>query len=91
MPTAGTPPNAAKTRWNSKSTDKNMNTKIITETARKTLEGKLSFPEVVSQLLAAEVEYYHVDYVAMGASQLLGRYFKAGGVKGGDERDLRGS
>ena len=42
-----------------------MNTKIITETARKTLEGTLSFPEVVSQLVAAGVEYYHVDYVAM--------------------------
>lgn len=42
-----------------------MDTKIITETARKTLEGTVSFPEVVSQLLAAGVEYYHVDYVAM--------------------------
>ncbi len=40
-----------------------MNTKIITETARKTLDGTMSFPEVVSQLLAAGVEYYHVDYV----------------------------
>jgi len=42
-----------------------MNTKIITETARKTLDGTMSFPEVVGQLLAAEVEYYHVDYVGM--------------------------
>ncbi len=42
-----------------------MNTEIIAETARATLEGTLSFPEVVSQLLAAGVEYYHVDYVAM--------------------------
>ena len=40
-----------------------MNTKIITDTARKTLDGTISFPEVVNQLLAAGVEYYHVDYV----------------------------
>lgn len=40
-----------------------MNIQIITETARKTLAGTLSFPEVVSQLLAAGVEYYQVDYV----------------------------
>jgi len=42
-----------------------MNTKIITETARKTLEGTMSFPEVVSQLLTAGVEYYYVDYIGM--------------------------
>src|SRR5262245_39653451 len=42
-----------------------MNTKIIAETARKTLEGTISFPDVVSQLLLAGVEYYHVDYVGM--------------------------
>jgi uncharacterized protein YbcV (DUF1398 family) len=42
-----------------------MNTKIITETARKTLDGMMSFPEVVRQLLAVGVEYYHVDYVEM--------------------------
>ena len=42
-----------------------MNTEIITKTARKTLAGTISFPEVVSQLLAAGVEYYHVDYVAL--------------------------
>jgi uncharacterized protein YbcV (DUF1398 family) len=42
-----------------------MNTEIITETARKTLAGTLSFPEVVGRLLAAGVEYYHVDYVAL--------------------------
>ncbi|MGA9777310.1 MAG: DUF1398 domain-containing protein [Limisphaerales bacterium] len=42
-----------------------MNTKIITETARKTLDGTMSFPEVVGQLLAAGVEYYHVDYVGL--------------------------
>jgi uncharacterized protein YbcV (DUF1398 family) len=42
-----------------------MNTEIITETARKTLEGNITFPEVVSQLLTAGVEYYHVDYVGL--------------------------
>jgi uncharacterized protein YbcV (DUF1398 family) len=42
-----------------------MNTKIITETARKTLDGTMSFPEVVGHLLTAGVEYYHVDYVGM--------------------------
>ena len=41
-----------------------MNTEIIAKTARATLEGTISFPEVVSELLAAGVEYYHVDYVA---------------------------
>lgn len=39
-----------------------MDTKIITETMRKTLAGEISFPEVVGNLLTAGVEYYHVDY-----------------------------
>lgn len=42
-----------------------MNSKIITETARQTLAGAISFPEVVGQLLAAGVEYYHVDYIGL--------------------------
>jgi uncharacterized protein YbcV (DUF1398 family) len=42
-----------------------MNTEIITKTARATLDGTMSFPQVVGQLLAASVEYYHVDYVGM--------------------------
>ncbi len=42
-----------------------MNTEIITQTARATLAGTISFPEVVVRLIAAGVEYYHVDYVAM--------------------------
>ena len=42
-----------------------MNTEIITGVARKTLDGTMSFPEVVSQLLTAGVEYYQVDYVGM--------------------------
>ena len=42
-----------------------MDTIIIAETARKTLDGAIGFPDVVKQLLAAGVEYYHVDYVGM--------------------------
>jgi uncharacterized protein YbcV (DUF1398 family) len=42
-----------------------MNTDIIVETARATLAGTISFPDVVAKLLAAGVEYYHVDYVAL--------------------------
>lgn len=53
--------------WNNRkmAKDKIMNTKIIAETARKTLSGSISFPEVVGQLLSAGVEYYHVDYIEM--------------------------
>src|SRR5262245_57553483 len=40
-----------------------MNAKTITTVARATLDGTISFPEVVAQLMAAGVEYYHVDYV----------------------------
>jgi hypothetical protein len=42
-----------------------MDSKLILEAARGTLDGSLSFPEVVGQLLAAGVEYYHVDYVGL--------------------------
>ncbi|HTI71273.1 MAG TPA: DUF1398 domain-containing protein [Candidatus Limnocylindria bacterium] len=42
-----------------------MNTSAIVEIARKTLAGTISFPEVVGQLLAAGVEYYHVNYVGL--------------------------
>jgi uncharacterized protein YbcV (DUF1398 family) len=42
-----------------------MKTEIIVQAARATLDGTMSFPEVVGQLLAAGVEYYHVDYVGM--------------------------
>jgi uncharacterized protein YbcV (DUF1398 family) len=44
---------------------RNMNATLIIEAARKTLAGKISFPEVVGQLLTAGVEYYHVDYVGL--------------------------
>src|SRR5271167_3647896 len=42
-----------------------MDTKLILEAAKGTLDGTLSFPEVVGKLLEAGVEYYHVDYVGM--------------------------
>lgn len=41
-----------------------MNIQLIEETAFRTLAGTISFPEVVSNLLHAGVEFYHVDYVA---------------------------
>lgn len=45
-----------------------MDTKIVSQVARATLDGTMAFPEVVRQLLATGVEYYHVDYVAMRKS-----------------------
>jgi uncharacterized protein YbcV (DUF1398 family) len=42
-----------------------MDTKIVNQTARATLDGTISFPDVVRQLLATGVEYYHVDYVSL--------------------------
>ena len=42
-----------------------MNASIIREVARATLDGTISFPEVVSKLMATGVEYYHVDYIGM--------------------------
>jgi uncharacterized protein YbcV (DUF1398 family) len=42
-----------------------MNTEIVTDTARATLDGSISFPEVVRRLMETGVEYYHVDYVAL--------------------------
>ena len=42
-----------------------MDSKIILEAARGTLDGTMSFPEVVGKLLVAGVEYYHVDYVGL--------------------------
>ncbi|MBC7784689.1 MAG: DUF1398 family protein, partial [Burkholderiales bacterium] len=40
-----------------------MDTKAITEAAAATLSGTVPFPEIVAKLIAAGVEYYHVDYV----------------------------
>jgi uncharacterized protein YbcV (DUF1398 family) len=45
-----------------------MNTNIIVETSRKTLAGTMSFGDVVSQLIAAGVEYYLVDFIGMKKS-----------------------
>src|ERR1035441_957575 len=42
-----------------------MNSEIITEAARGTLDGSIPFPEVVRRLIETGVEYYHVDYVAL--------------------------
>jgi uncharacterized protein YbcV (DUF1398 family) len=51
-----------------------MNTEIVTEAARATLDGSIPFPEVVRRLLETGVEYYHVDYVALRKS-----FYSAGG------------
>ena len=42
-----------------------MNTDIIAEVARATLDSSIAFPEVVRRLVETGVEYYHVDYVAL--------------------------
>ena len=42
-----------------------MNTEIVTEAARATLDGSIPFPEVVRRLIETGVEYYQVDYVAL--------------------------
>lgn len=41
-----------------------MDATAIHEAAQATLTGKVPFPQVVAQLMAAGVEYYHVDYLA---------------------------
>lgn len=43
----------------------NMNTEMILKAAKGTFTGAISFPDVVGQLLAAGVEYYHVDFIGM--------------------------
>ena len=42
-----------------------MNTEVVNEAARATLDGSIPFPEVVRRLIETGVEYYHVDYVAL--------------------------
>ena len=42
-----------------------MNTELVAEAARATLDGSIPFPEVVRRLIETGVEYYHVDYVAL--------------------------
>ena len=51
-----------------------MNSEIIYRAARATLDGSMPFPEIVGELLATGVEYYHVDYVALRTT-----YYSAGG------------
>lgn len=41
-----------------------MDTSLIQQTALKTLAGTISFPEVVGNLLRADVEFYYVDYLS---------------------------
>jgi len=40
-----------------------MDTRAIVEAAEATHAGTSPFPEIVARLIAAGVEYYHVDYV----------------------------
>jgi uncharacterized protein YbcV (DUF1398 family) len=42
-----------------------MESKIVAEAARATLDGSIPFPEVVRRLIETGVEYYHVDYVEL--------------------------
>jgi len=42
-----------------------VNESHITEAVARTAAGTVSFPEVVAALVAAGVEYYHIDYIAM--------------------------
>ena len=44
--------------------DRAMDAKQILEASRASLEGTSPFPEIVQRLMAAGVEYYHVDYAA---------------------------
>lgn len=41
-----------------------MDTQIIFSVSRDTLDGAMSFPDVVARLLETGVESYHVDYVS---------------------------
>ncbi len=42
-----------------------MNTELIAAAARATHAGTAPFPEIVAQLIAAGVEFYHVDYLGL--------------------------
>lgn len=42
-----------------------MNSEMVAEAARSTLDGSIPFPEVVRRLMETGVEYYHVDYVVL--------------------------
>ncbi len=51
-----------------------MNPAQIQQISEASLSGRLSFPDVLGQLQAAGVEYYHVDYAALET-----RYYSAEG------------
>lgn len=53
-----------------------MNASRIRHLAEVTLSGTIAFPEIVAQLMAEGVEYYHVDY----ASLRFTFYGESGGV-----------
>ncbi len=53
-----------------------MESNIVAEAARATLDGSIPFPEVVRRLVETGVEYYHVDYVALQMTY----YSASGGV-----------
>ena len=42
-----------------------MNANIITDTAKASHNSEISFPDAVGKLIAAGVEYYHVDYITL--------------------------
>lgn len=52
-----------------------MNTDLITSAAKATLAGDMPFPQIVAQLIEADVEFYHVDYLA-----LLKTYYSGSGA-----------
>jgi uncharacterized protein YbcV (DUF1398 family) len=52
-----------------------MDTEGIARAAHASIAGTSPFPEVVATLVAAGVENYHVDYIALGVT-----YYGAGGA-----------
>lgn len=53
-----------------------MNADVVRKMAEATLKGDMPFPEIVGNLIAEGVEYYHVDYVA----RLFSFYSASGSV-----------
>lgn len=39
-----------------------MDANVVSSLAKATLDGSMSFPQIVGKLIAEGVEYYHVDY-----------------------------
>ena len=42
-----------------------MKSEVVAQAARATLDGSMTFAEIVGRLIETGVEYYHVDYVAL--------------------------